>query len=113
MPRLPMARPRSASACSLAVSMFWNTYGPAWVIPSCLESETNGICSSSAAAAARSPSAFVTPPTTAMAPSSSTRASSAAAAPSGSPRVSRTATLTPEPSSASETPCRIASPQRL
>ena len=50
---------------------------------------------------------------TAMAPSSSTSASIAWAAPSGSPRVSRTATLTPEPSRASETPCRIASPHAL
>ena len=83
------------------------------VMPSCFESERNGICSSSAAAAAGSASAFVTPPTTAIAPSSSASASIAAAVPAGSPRVSRTATLTPEPSSARPTPCRIASPQRL
>ena len=93
MPRRPIANSASARACALAVSMFWKTCGPASVIPSCRESETNGSCSSSAVEAARSASALVTPPRTTIAPSSSASASSAAAAPSGSPRVSRTARL--------------------
>ncbi len=74
----------------------------------------NGMASSSAVAAARSASLLLTPPTTRMTCSSSTRCSMAAAAPSGSPRVSRTTTVRPEPSGkARAIPCRITSPQRL
>ena len=113
MPRRPIANSASARAWAFAVSMFWKTCGPASVIPSWRESEMNGSCSSSAVEAARSASALVIPPRTTIAPSSSASASRADAAPSGSPRVSRTASFTCEPSSARPTPCRIASPQRL